>query len=202
MAVFAAYIVTGPELQERFLSAFAEQRDYSAQSRLDLWRDTLVVIREHPLFGAGPDHFPLVAADFGWPAGKEAHSLWLQLAAEIGLPGVVFLVLFYVSAVRRVWPLVKFAGHEDSAVWARTMGLIVVASLAGFAVSAQFVTLEGLEAPLYIVVLAVGVLRTTDATLQTHVASRPRPRGRDVRQYPGTTKLRNHSATSTKGGSK
>lgn len=176
IAAFAAYIVTGPELRERFLSAFAEQRDYSAQSRLDLWRDTLVVIREHPVFGAGPDHFPLIAADFGWPAGKEAHSLWLQLAAEIGLPGIVLLALFYVLAIRRVWPLVKLAGNEDSVAWARTIGCIVVASLAGFAVSAQFVTLEGLEIPLYIVVLAVGALRASDGMLQTHVPSSPRNR--------------------------
>jgi O-antigen ligase len=106
--------------------------------------------------------------------------LWLQLAAEIGLPGVALLALFYVLAIKRVWPLVKLTGDENSVAWARTIGCIVIASLAGFAVSAQFVTLEGLEMPLYIVVLAVGALRATDGVLQNVASS---PRNRYVRQH-------------------
>src|SRR5437867_6159377 len=86
-AVFAAaaFYLAGPEVRARFSTIFAEsgQRDASAESRLDLWRDCLDVISKYPLCGVGPDHWQLVAHEYGWPRGKLAHTLWLQIAAEL-----------------------------------------------------------------------------------------------------------------------
>lgn len=151
----------GPELRSRFDSSFSseEERDFSAQSRVDLWRDCLLVMQRYPILGAGPDHFPLVAEEFGWPKGKEAHSLWLQVGAEIGVPGVLLLALLYATSMKRMWPLARGRPSTEPGLWAQNAACMVVSSLSGFVVSAQFVTMEGLETPLYVVVIAVGTLR-------------------------------------------
>lgn len=165
-AIAASLIVlslAGPEVRARFTSSFEENRDSSSQSRVDLWLDCLTVIRAYPILGAGPDHFPLIADTFGWPRGKEAHSLWLQTAAEIGPVGVLLLLMFYLSVMRRMWPLARarIAGETGSS--SPFLAAMVVASLAGFVVSVQFVTLEGLEAPLYVAAIAVALLRLDTA---------------------------------------
>jgi O-antigen ligase len=116
-------------------------------------------MRKYPVFGAGPDHFPLVAEEFGWPAGKEAHSLWLQLGAEIGIPGALALLSFYVMVLWRLGPYARQRETDETAHWAHLTACAVVMSLAGFIVSVQFVTMEGLETPLYVAALAVGTLR-------------------------------------------
>ncbi len=38
-----------------------------------------------------------------FPQGKEAHTLWLQIAAELGLPGLAFLAAYYVLTVAALW---------------------------------------------------------------------------------------------------
>src|SRR5262245_4863996 len=79
-----AFYFTGPELSARYGTTFVprEERDGSAESRLDLWRDCFTVVASRPVFGVGPQNWPLIAEEFGWNAGKEAHSLWIQSAAE------------------------------------------------------------------------------------------------------------------------
>jgi probable O-glycosylation ligase (exosortase A-associated) len=160
-AVMLVLSLAGPEVRARFMTSFAEDqsRDYSAQSRVDLWMDCLEIMKKYPIFGAGPDHFGLVVAEFGWSPGKEAHSLWLQLGAEIGIPGVLLLLLFYLAIVRRVWPLRRNDGTTAADHWMRNTAFMVVTSLAGFMFSVQFVTMEGLETPLYVAAIAVGTLR-------------------------------------------
>ena len=44
---------------------------------------------EKPIFGVGPGNCPVVAESLGWPRGKSAHSVWMQQAAETGVPGVL-----------------------------------------------------------------------------------------------------------------
>jgi O-antigen ligase len=161
LAIALGLRLAGPELRDRFATAFAEdeERDYSAQSRVELWMDCVKVMQKYPVLGVGPDHFPLIAGEFGWPRGKEAHSLWLQIGAEIGIPGMSLLVLFYGFALWRLWRLAR-ARTGETALWSRDTAGMVLTSLAGFVVAAQFVTMEGLETPLYIMVLAIGTLRS------------------------------------------
>jgi O-antigen ligase len=72
LAAALAVRFTGPELLKRFETSFAaaQERDLSAQSRIDLWRDCFTVMVENPVTGIGPRHWPLVAASYGWPEGR------------------------------------------------------------------------------------------------------------------------------------
>ncbi len=152
--------LSGKEVTERFMTSFApeEKRDFSAESRLTLWKDCVDVTLKHPVFGVGPKQWGFAAVEYGWKQGKMAHSLWLQTAAELGIPGFLFLVLFYALAVARSWKLLRRppAGVDP---WLADAGRMVVAAIIGFAVSAQFVSLWGLETPFYVVLIGAGALK-------------------------------------------
>jgi O-antigen ligase len=97
LVVVISLRLAGTEVRQEFMTVFAEEeeRDWSAQSRLELWSNAWDSMLKNPILGLGPDHFPLIAEKYGWPAGKEVHNLWLQTSAELGFPGLLFLLMFY-----------------------------------------------------------------------------------------------------------
>ncbi|MAG57459.1 MAG: hypothetical protein CMJ83_14300 [Planctomycetes bacterium] len=87
-----------------------EQRDFSAQSRVLLWRAAWTMFRESPVLGKGIDNYPLLSPRYaGFFAGKSprpyepgatgrgfvAHSTWFQTLAEGGIAvSLPFFALF------------------------------------------------------------------------------------------------------------
>jgi probable O-glycosylation ligase (exosortase A-associated) len=164
LATIVGLRLAGPQVWERFSTIFAagEARDASARSRLELWADCWDVMRNHPWTGIGPDHWPLVASQYGWPPGKEAHSLWFNAGAELGFPGLLLLVLLYGSVIWQSWRTHALRDDDEQDAherWFPDCGQMVTAALAGFAVSASFVSLDALEAPYYIALLGGGTLK-------------------------------------------
>ncbi len=147
----------GPEVTSRFMTTFAseEQRDASAESRIQLWGDCITVMQRHPVFGVGPWHWPRIASEFGWPEGKEAHSFWMQLGAESGVPALLLLVSFYVITAFKCWVMARRSRGTPY----EALGLYVVSGLTGFIISAQFVSMEGLEVPYYLAMIGAAALK-------------------------------------------
>jgi putative inorganic carbon (hco3(-)) transporter len=175
--------LTGPQLMARYatVAADSEERDGSAESRLDLWRDCLKLMVEKPIFGVGPGNFPVVAESLGYTRGKQAHSVWMQQAAETGAPGVFALLGFFGIAVVKLWPLARQRlTLETRSTTAVASGLIM--SIVGFAVAGQFVSLGGLEIPYYMAMIGVVLLRQQGAL--TLVRAAPQPSGHQ-RNPPG-----------------
>lgn len=152
--------LAGTEVREEFVSTFAgeEARDSSAQSRLVLWTNAADAMVRNPILGLGPDHFPLVAKDYGWPTGKEAHNTWVQIGAELGFPGLLFLVTFYSVCVVRLRSLLR---NREAFIepWLGEASAMVIVSVVGFGLAAVFVTVEGIETPYYITLIGAGVLK-------------------------------------------
>jgi O-antigen ligase len=158
LAALLCVRLAGEEVRERFFSTFAEKRDDSAESRVQLWSNCIDAMSKHPLLGVGPDHWPLVVHEYGWNRGKEAHTLWLQMGAEVGLPALCCLLFFFGATMVMLWPVAR----ERVAVsdpWLSAAARMVIASLVGFCVAAQFVSLKTLEHPYYVALLGAGVLR-------------------------------------------
>lgn len=158
--LIAALILAGPQVRDRFFDTFAKEngvREASAQSRLDLWRDCFTLLMRDPIMGCGPDHWPLHAHEFGWPKGKEAHSLWVQTTVELGIPGILMFIGFYLTAIWKSWMLLRRMKSTDDA-WFTDAARMTIGALCGFMVSAQFVSLEALEIPYYVALLGAGSL--------------------------------------------
>lgn len=165
LAIVVAVRLAGPQVIGRFATTFADQeeRDASAQSRLDMWEDCWDVMLRNPVFGAGPGHWVLLAPEYGWPAGKEAHTLWLQLGAETGFPGLGLLLAFYGSCMLGLWRLWRDRSPDDAEPWHAVAASMVITALVGFMIAAQFVSLVGLEIPYYIVLFGAGTLKLASA---------------------------------------
>ena len=159
-AVMAA-LLAGPEVRDRFMTAFVKeegQREASAQSRVDLWKDCLDVMKKHPVMGIGPNHWPVIAPEYGWPAGKEAHSLWFQCGAEQGFVGLGLFLGFYLLCIFQLWRVTwKRTVVDDE--WTKDTARMALTSLCGFVVSGSFVSTEALEIPYYTVMLGCGALK-------------------------------------------
>jgi O-antigen ligase len=180
-AVLLVLRLAGPEVLARFGTAFADsgERDASAESRVQLWSACLDSMAKQPL-GVGPAQWGEVVPQYGFPRGKLAHTLWLQIGAELGIPGLLCLMLFYGLCVARVWGIAR-GRYPDIDPWFPVGARMVVAALVGFAVSAQFVSLDRLEMPYYITLIGAGILKlssapqTLPATVQPCAAIRPLP---------------------------
>ena len=172
LALFAIVLLglrlAGPQVIERFMTTFAdkETRDGSAESRMQMWQTCVGIMAKNPVLGIGPRHFPLTAHEYGYNPGKEAHTLWLQVGAETGFPGLFFLASFYGVCVMRLWQFTR-ESTPVSDPWFRDTARMVIASITGFAVSAQFVSLAGLEAPYYVVLLGAGALKLSSLPAQS-----------------------------------
>jgi tetratricopeptide (TPR) repeat protein len=112
LAVAAAVLVMAVAVQQRWTSARSAAAA-SVQGRIAIWRNTLVMIREHPLTGVGlgahasiyPAYHRRAVVDPLFSSRVHldfAHNDYLQLTAELGLMGAVLLAALAVGAVRLV----------------------------------------------------------------------------------------------------
>jgi len=79
----------------RFGSAL-QLEEGSTFFRLELWRSTLALIREHPWFGVGPGGFPaayrtryILPSAWAEPTLEHPHSIYLDHLARLGIPGLL-----------------------------------------------------------------------------------------------------------------
>jgi hypothetical protein len=116
-------------------------------------RAALQVVAAHPLAGAGPGHAVLrwKEPDGGIQFFAYAHNEYAQIAAELGLVGLVLLGVLLVATARALWRA-RAAGPAD-AVWAGA-----VAAAVGFAAHSGLDFVWHLPAVVLTVTLLVGVV--------------------------------------------
>lgn len=116
-----------------------DQYSHPGQDRLSIWRDTLQLIRRHPILGSGLGSFtvvyPSVQTAFLNRFVDHAHCDYLQIASELGLPGgfLVFGAIFWVLA--RTLGHCRRAGEHGKAISFACLGsitAILLHSLADF----------------------------------------------------------------------
>lgn len=76
---------------------------------------SLAMIGDHPIVGTGPGTFPLVLGRYqGVPyvTGRYAHNAWLEIAAEMGLPLALLLLIGFSLSIRQGLRALPAAGPE------------------------------------------------------------------------------------------
>jgi putative inorganic carbon (HCO3(-)) transporter len=171
LGVLLVLRLAGEGVQDRFSTIWDSEKEGADKGgkRLEHWQACLTSMATRPL-GVGPNHWPFTAPDYGLPA-MAAHSTWLQVGAELGIPGLGCLLGYYLICMRRLWPYTRQKNYAPDP-WARYLARMVIASLIGFIASAQFVTVDGIELPYYIALIGAGVLKvasTAEAEVETEL---------------------------------
>lgn len=89
----------------RLRSALHWEADRTATIRMQLWKAGLRMFKDHPVVGVGPANFPPNYADNYAGPGEEPknwvpHSIYIQALSELGLPGMIALLLMIGSFFR------------------------------------------------------------------------------------------------------
>jgi putative inorganic carbon (HCO3(-)) transporter len=117
-----------------------QEYSQAGQNRISIWRDTLGLVRQHPLLGTGLGTFSVaytsVQTVFLTQLVDHAHCDYLEVASELGLPGAMLLFgsIFWILA-RAVRRYRKSEDNFDSVVWLGCIGsiaAILLHSLADF----------------------------------------------------------------------
>ena len=135
----------------------------SREARRQVMTEAAQVFLERPLTGIGAGQFKNYNPPGRVERWREAHDVWLQVASETGIGGLVVFLYLVVAAVhgatwsrKRLWPLVKPARRPvprphsgppspalappatDDLIALHLHGAALVASLAGWIVCATF----------------------------------------------------------------
>jgi len=112
----------------------SQSRGSGDQGRVILWESALAMMQDHPVFGVGVYQYGYFLREYS-PLNattdhlKTAHNLYLNTAAEIGIPGLLLLLWLggaFLLAWWRTW--------QEAASTTRTRLTAVLAALTGFVV--------------------------------------------------------------------
>lgn len=79
----------------------------SNKGRLQIWQETLVSISEHPFLGVGFGNFNYVLGENSTALrkGSSAHSIYFDIAAEIGIFGLIIFLLLIIEILMLAYKL-------------------------------------------------------------------------------------------------
>jgi len=164
-------VMAGPEIRERFQSTGNFQQDDSAQLRFDSWAAAWDMAWTSPMLGKGIRNSNYYSQNYGADrAGRTIHNQYLQVAADSGIPaascyvGMLVLGGIGLGRARRAC-LAKAEEIEegdyepDPAVVTRihsagTLCLAIQTSLAMFALSGMFLSVELVELPWLLIAMS------------------------------------------------
>jgi len=170
-AVLVALVLLGTATDEYWMQmgTILSDTDYNRTGetgRMQIWRRGVGYMLQFPILGVGPDNFPAaegtlsplaIRQQFGigvrWSA---AHNAFLQVGAELGIPGLFLFLAMIVSAfvaLRR--------SAEGGTVAAAQLSPALTASLLGFVVGACFLSLAYSDMLYVLIALAVGLHKVT-----------------------------------------
>ena len=183
--VAAVILVSGSDRYWTQIGSTFSETDYNqtAESgRLQVWQRGLGYVRSNPLFGVGTANFSVAEGQLSELASRQQygigvkwsapHNTFLQVAAESGIPSLVFFVGMLASSFRVLKP-----APGQRRVRARRAPLSPVlkqalrASLVGFIVGSFFLSLAYTQFLYALVALAIGIHKLERRALHSPAAS-------------------------------
>ncbi len=150
VALVLIFVVAAvPRVKQRVMGAF--EVDTTAQDRIESWRESFVIIRDHPIVGVGYNAFGPTQIHYGLRKDLLGHSsrgsdssLLLTLATT-GVIGLTAFILFFGSLFYEALLVYRRAKSP----FFQAMGLATLAIIPAYLVHSQFV--NGLYYPLLVI---------------------------------------------------
>jgi O-antigen ligase len=103
--------------------------DSRGNERLEIWSTTPEIIAAHPVLGVGQGNYPIVSPEFGLvdvggAPFDHAHDLFLNVASELGIVGLLLLLAMLLAVARSAKTVLA---HRDSEFF--PLGVALSASL-------------------------------------------------------------------------
>ncbi len=164
----AGLLATGGGVAGAAQTVAEARANFASPDRTGALHAALRLVAQHPLTGTGPGHADLrwKGHDHGTQLFAYVHNEYLQVAAELGLVGLVLLAILLVAIARLLWR--ARATGRPGATWAG-----VVAAAAAFATHSGFDFVWHLPAIVLTVTLLVGAALPAPDTAPTHQPSTP-----------------------------
>jgi probable O-glycosylation ligase (exosortase A-associated) len=134
------------------------QEDGSAQGRLNAWQFAMNLANDHPIVGGGfrtftTDLFRQYAPN---PDDHhEAHSIYFEILAEQGYPGLLMFLLLGFVAWRSAAVMRRQVRGDPKLQWAGDLMSMVQVSIAAYACGGAFVSLAYFDYPYHLIVLVI-----------------------------------------------
>ena len=106
---------------ERALSIY-NFSETSNQGRIEIWLATIPSIFAHPFLGVGMGNFPIILEQdcVASKIGSSAHNLYLEIAAEIGLLGLIIFLLILKEILQKAYQLFGSLKKQPERIFAGT----------------------------------------------------------------------------------
>lgn len=109
VAVAGFFVISQSSLGRR-----SSDLEESRLNRTGYWQAGLSMALRHPLFGVGFNQYPKKfrhygAADFTEDGERTAHSSWILILAEAGVPALVLMFVLLYQAALKAWSLFRSA---------------------------------------------------------------------------------------------
>jgi O-antigen ligase len=137
-----------------YRNRLATTRDDSALARTDDLKRSIYLAVRHPIFGLGMDNYVLYSN-----VSKATHNAYTQVAAELGIPAAVFYILFLITPLKRLQPLVRPILVTKRRSPATFLAIGLQASLIGYMVTSFFASVAYLWYAYYLVAYAICLRR-------------------------------------------
>lgn len=131
-----AMVVGHDAVLERIMSIL-NPTDTSSTLRLALWESTWAMIMDKPIFGIGWGAYWLVYPEYDFFLNNvtikifHAHNMYLNIAAEIGIPGLVAFLSIMYGHIRLALSVIK----EADEYWCSGLILGIIAAITGMIIN-------------------------------------------------------------------
>jgi O-antigen ligase len=132
LVVGAVALLQIPAVAKRMAHQFDPSYPYNTfEGRLQIWSDTLHMLRDHPIFGAGLRGYAIVMRPYVTTPKHlpelYAHDIFLSMWAEVGLLGLVAIVVLLGMLLWRGWSSFSRAeGFAKGLFWGTSAAFVAI----------------------------------------------------------------------------
>lgn len=132
------------------------EEDRSATNRLEAWKVATHLSLEHPLTGGGFRTFTReIFERYGFPGGRDAHSIYFQVLGEHGFLGLAVYLAVIVSTWWSLRGMIRRRYADAARQWIPGCAQMLEASLLAYLITGAFLSLSYFDLFYHLVIITV-----------------------------------------------